>query len=157
MSAVHPLIPAALPWLAGRSQLRSPLLADDCWSSLQLPEGLSGLHQLAVPAMLVARNLPALAAAASLRLLALLSCDTFLCTPEPDEFWGILDAALRLPQLGRLLMVTRDEMAEDARAALAYGWRWVRQVDRRPPNLISFMIAPDAFRCPEVKEMAAPV
>lgn len=150
-----PLIPAALPLLANRSRLRSLLLVDDIPAGQQLPAGLSGLHQLAAPAQLLASSLPALAGCTGLRLLGLLACDAFVRKEDPRELFSVLFWALRLPALEKLLLEAGDELAEDARAALFAAVVWLRESGTRPPNRVCFMVAPNALDCREISEMSS--
>lgn len=114
-----PLIPVALPLLAGRSQLHSLLLAADTPADLRLPAGLSGLRHLAAPAQLLADSLPALAPVTGLQLLCLLRCNDVLDSGRLAHlFWW----AVQLPVVETLLLEADGPLGEVMDEAIREGF-----------------------------------
>ncbi|KAL4447719.1 hypothetical protein ABPG75_004938 [Micractinium tetrahymenae] len=117
-----PLMPHLLAALPGRSRLQSLLLAAGAPAGAQLPPGLAALHELAAPAALLGRTLPAVAAATSLQLVGVYACNDATALP------AILRWAVRLPALNVLLLEAGRPYAEEVeRAALLAHLEWHEQ------------------------------
>lgn len=149
-----PLVPAALPRLAGCSHIRSLMLhaAGEATHGLRLPSSLSGLHQLAAPAQLLCDSLAPLTAATGLQLLVALWAGRTL---QRGELVELLSWAAELPRLERLLLEASKEQAGDVRAAAAFvgAHGWAGEASCRLPNGSSVLVLADAFEDDAVDAM----